>query len=133
MTQRYVKWYIVHTNGVALRDIAQPSRYATSKLDDWPQHRNISCNAEQFNVQRERLMFCKAIRRNATPNVCTLCHATLPCAISRNATLFVCTLYHSTLRYFAETTKNTNRKWNSDLLGGMTSSSVKNGAKPLIT
>ena len=35
-------------------------------------------------------MFCKAIRRNATPFVW---------AISGNAKLFVCTLYHSTLRW----------------------------------
>ena len=33
--------------------------------------------------------------------------------------------------YLAETTKNTNRKWDGDLLGGMTSSNVKIGAKPL--
>ena len=32
----------------------------------------ISCNAKQFNVELERLMFCKALRRNATPFVCTL-------------------------------------------------------------
>ena len=70
-----------------------------SKLDDLRQHRNISCNAKQFNVQLERLMFCTAIQRNATPFVCTLYHSTLRWAISRNATLFVCTLYHSTLRW----------------------------------
>ena len=50
----------------------------TSRHDDAPQHRNISSNTKQFNVQIERLMFCKAIRPNAT--------------------LFVSTLYHSTLR-----------------------------------
>ena len=33
--------------------------------------------------------------------------------------------------YVAETTKNTNRKLNSDMLGGMTSSNVETGAKPL--
>ena len=76
-----------------------PSRHATSKLDDPPQQRNISCNAKQFNVELERLMFCKAIRRYAIPFVCTLYHSTLRWAISRNATLFVCTLYHSTLRW----------------------------------
>ena len=43
-------------------------------------------------------MFCKAIRRNTTPFVCTFFHSTLRWAISRNATLFVCMLYHSTLR-----------------------------------
>ena len=32
--------------------------------------------------------------------------------------------------YLAETTKNRNRKWNSGLLGGMTSSNVKIGAEP---
>ena len=30
---------------------------SASKLDDSPQHRNVSCNAKQFNVQIERLMF----------------------------------------------------------------------------
>ena len=74
------------------------TRHATSKLDDSPQHRNISCNAKQFNVQIERLMFYKVIRHNATPFVCTLYHSTLRWAISHNATLFVCTLCHSTLR-----------------------------------
>ena len=66
------------------------SRHAISKLDNSPQHRSISCNAKQVNVQQERLMFCK--------DVCTLYHTTLRRAISRSATLFVCTLYHSTLR-----------------------------------
>ena len=35
--------------------------------------------------------------------------------------------------YLAETTRNKNRKWNSDLLEGMTSSNVKIDAKPLCT
>ena len=48
------------------------------KLDDSPHHRNISSNTKQCNVQIESLMFCKAIRHNAT--------------------LFVSTLYHSKLR-----------------------------------
>ena len=52
--------------------------------------RKISCNANQLNVQPERLMFCK--------DVCTLYHSTLRRPISRNATLFAWTLYHSTLR-----------------------------------
>ena len=69
-----------------------------SKLDDLRQHRNISCNAKQFNVQLERLMFCTAIQRNATPFVCTLYHSTLRWAISRNATLFVFALWWSTRR-----------------------------------
>ena len=77
----------------------RPSDHATRRLDDSPQHRNISCNAKQFNVQLERLMFCKASRPNATPFVCTLYHSTLRSAISRNAALFVCTLYRSTLRW----------------------------------
>ena len=75
------------------------TRHATSKLDDSPQHRNISCNAKQFNVQIERLMFYKVIRHNATPFVCTLYHSTLRWAISHISTPFVCTLYHSTLRW----------------------------------
>ena len=49
----------------------------TSKLDDSPRHRNISCNAKELNVQIERLMFCKAIPHNATPFVCRLYHSTL--------------------------------------------------------
>ena len=57
----------------------------------FPQHQNISCNATQFNVQLEYLMFCK--------DVCTLYHSTLRQAISRNATLFVCVLYHSIWRW----------------------------------
>ena len=66
------------------------SRHATSKLDDLPQHRNISSNTKQFNVQIERLMFCKAIRPNATLFVCTLYYSTLRWAISRNSTQFLC-------------------------------------------
>ena len=72
-------------------EIVFTSRPAIGKLDDSPQHQNISCNATQFNVQLERLMFCK--------DVCTLYHSTLRQAISRNATLFVCTLYHSIWRW----------------------------------
>ena len=78
-------------------DIAFTSR--TSKLDDSLQHRNILYNVKQFNVQLERLIFCKAIRRNATPFVCMLYHSTLRWTISHNAAVFVCTLYHSTLRW----------------------------------
>ena len=70
------------------------SLHAISNLHDSSQHRNISCN-----VQIERLMFCKVIRHNATPFVCTLYHSTLRLAISRNSTAFVCTLYYSTLRW----------------------------------
>ena len=44
-------------------------------------------------------MFCKVIRHDATPFVCTLYHSTLRWAISRNSTPFVCTLYHSTSRW----------------------------------
>ena len=36
----------------------------TSRHDDSPQHRNISSNTKQFNVQIECLMFCKTIRKN---------------------------------------------------------------------
>ena len=81
------------------------SSHATSKLDDSPQHRNISCYATQFNVQLERLIFCQAIRRNATPFMRTLCYSTLPWPISRNAALcvysvpFDITLSHLTQRY----------------------------------
>ena len=75
------------------------SLHATSKLDDSSQHRNISCNAKQSNVQIEHLMFCKVIRHNTTPFVCTLYHSTLRLAISRNSTPFVCTLYYLTLRW----------------------------------
>ena len=35
----------------------------------------------------------------------------------------------SSFGYLAKTTKNTNRKWNSDLLGGMTSSNVRTVVK----
>ena len=71
------------------RDVKAISPKPTSKHDDSPQHRNISCNAKEFNVQIERLMFCKAIRHNATPFLRTLCYSTLPWAIWRNATPFV--------------------------------------------
>ena len=47
----------------------QAPRFATN--------RNISCNAKQFNAQIELLMFCKAIRHNATPFICILYHSTL--------------------------------------------------------
>ena len=79
------------------RDVKAISPKPTSELDDSPQHRNISCNAKEFNVQIERLMFCKAIRHNATPFVCTLCHWTLRWAIWRNTTPFVRRLCYSTL------------------------------------
>ena len=74
--QRWLKDQL--QDSIANKGMAWPSRHATSKLDDSPQHRNISSNTKQCNVQMERLIFCKAIRPNAT--------------------LFVCTLYYSTLR-----------------------------------
>ena len=70
--QRWLKDQL--QDSIANKEMAWPS----SRHDDSPHHRNISSNSEQFNVQIERLMFCKAIRPNAT--------------------LFVSTLYHSTLR-----------------------------------
>ena len=94
----------------------RPDILAITRFSREPrQHRNISSNNKQFNVQIERLMFCKAIplfvctvydstlrwaiSRNATLFVCTLYHSTLRWAISRNATPYVCTLYHSRLRW----------------------------------
>ena len=64
-------------DSIANKRMVWPSRHTTSKLDDSPQHRNISSNTEQFNVQQEHLMFCKAIRPNTTPFVSTLYHSTL--------------------------------------------------------
>ena len=66
------------------------SRHAISKLDDSPQHQNISCNAKQFNVQPERLMFYK--------DVCTLYHSTLRCTIRHYAEPFHTTLHHLCVR-----------------------------------
>ena len=79
--QRWLKDQL--QDSIANKGMAWPSRHATT------QHRNISSNTKQFNVQIERLMFCKAIRHNATPFVRTLCYSTLPWAIWRNATPFV--------------------------------------------
>ena len=70
LIQRWLKDQL--QDSIANKGMAWPSRHATTH------HRNISSNTKQFNVQIERLMFCKAIRPNAT--------------------LFVSTLYHSTLR-----------------------------------
>ena len=87
------------------RNVKAISPKPTSELDDSPQHRNISCNAKEFNVQIERLMFCKAIRHNATPFVFTLYHSTLRWTIWRNTTvcayavLLDITLSHLTQRY----------------------------------
>ena len=78
-------------------EIAFTSRHKQARR--FATNRNISCNAKQFNAQIERLMFCKAIRHNATPFICILYHSTLRWAISLNAIPFVCTLYHSTLRW----------------------------------
>ena len=72
--------------------------HTTSKLDDSLQHRNISYNAQQFNVQLERL-YCKAIRRNTTPFVCTLHHSTLRWAISRK---LYCLYIRCTILHYAE-------------------------------
>ena len=59
-------------DSIANKGMAWLSRHATSKLDDSPQHRNISGNTKQFNVQR--LMFRKAIRNYAEPFHATLHH-----------------------------------------------------------
>ena len=95
--QQIQRWSRDHLqDSIANKGMAWPSRHATRKLDDSPQHRNISSNTKQFNVQR--LMFRKAIRPNATPFVSTLYHSTLRWAISRNATLFI----RCTFRHYAE-------------------------------
>ena len=60
----------------------------TSRHEDSPQHRNISSNTKQFNVQIERLMFCKAIRHY-------LC---LRCTILHYAEPFHATLHHLCVR-----------------------------------
>ena len=72
--------------------MAWPSRHATSKLDDSPQHRNISSNTKQFNVQIERLMFCKVIRHYAKP-----LHATLHCLYVRCTIRHYAKPFHATL------------------------------------
>ena len=78
-------------------DIAFTSR--TSKLDDSLQHRNILYNVKQFNVQLKRLIFCKAIRRKATPFDITLNHFTQRCNFCLYAVPFYITLSHFTQRY----------------------------------
>ena len=81
------------------------TRHATSKLDDSPQHRNISCNAKQFNVEIEHLMYYKVIRHYAEPFHAALHHLCVRCSIRHYAEpfhatlLFVCTLYHSILHW----------------------------------
>ena len=69
------------------------------ELDDSAQHQNTSCNAKQFNVELERLMFCKAIRRNATPFDITQgpFHATLHCLYVRCTNRHNAGPFHATL------------------------------------
>ena len=102
--QRWLKDQL--QDSIANKGMAWPSRHATSKLDDSPQHRNISCNAKQFNVQIERLMFCKVIRHNAKPFHATLHHLCVRCTIRHYAEPFHATLHclyvRCTILHYAE-------------------------------
>ena len=85
--------------------------FSSNKLDDSPQHRNISCNAKQFNFQLERLMSCKQfdVTLNHLCLRCTIRHYTEPfhamlyylfvrCAIRYYAKPFHATLYRLCVR-----------------------------------
>ena len=88
------------------------SRHAISKLDNSPQHRNISCNAKQVNVQLECLMFCRdvctlsTIRHYAEPFHAALHCLYVRCTIRHYAEPFHATLHHlcvrCTIRHYAE-------------------------------
>ena len=73
------------------------SRHAINKLVDSPQHRIISCNAKQLNVQLERLMFCKDVY--VVPCDITPSHFTQRYTVCMYAVPFYITLSHFTQRY----------------------------------
>ena len=73
------------------------SRHAINKLDDSPQHRIISCNAKQLNVQLERLMFCKDVY--VVPCDITPSHFTQRYTVCMYAVPFYIMLSHFTQRY----------------------------------
>ena len=85
----------------------RPSHHATRKLDDSPQHRNISCNVKQFNVQLELLMFWKAILhhlfvRCTTRHYAQPFHATLHCLYVRCTVVHYAEPFHETLHRLCE-------------------------------
>ena len=110
MAQRSVEWYSVHTNGVALREMAQR-------------------NVEWYSVDTNSVALGRIALQNIRRSIWTL-----NCLVLLE--IFRCCGESSSLLvawregYLAETTKSTNRKWNSDLLGGTTSSNAKTVAKP---
>ena len=73
------------------------SRHAIKKLDDSPQHRIISCNAKQLNVQLEHLMFCKDVY--VVPCDITPSHFMQRYIVCMYAVPFYTMLSHFTQRY----------------------------------
>ena len=94
--QRWLKDQL--QDSIANKGMAWPSRHATSKLDDSPQHRNISSNTKQFNVQS---VWCSTKLFDLT-----LHHLCLRCTIRHYAEPFHATLHclyvRCTIRHYAE-------------------------------
>ena len=85
------------------------------------------CSVHTNGVTLRRIAL-QNIRRSSCTLNCLALHEIFRCR-SESSSLLVAWREG----YLAETTRNKNRKWNSDLLEGMTSSNVKIDAKPLCT
>ena len=87
MAQRYVEWYSVHTNSVALREIAQ---------------RNAEWYSVQTNGVALRRIALQNIRRSISTLNCLVLHEIFRCC-GESSSLLVA----SREGYLAEATKNT--------------------------
>ena len=134
MTQRNVEWYSAHTNSVALREMAQrnvewysvdTNGVALGRIALWNIRRSIwtlNCLVllEIFRCCGESSSLLVAWREgHAIPLL-----AMLYCSGSLNHLCICWSIWHPCIvggdgrqGYLAETTKNTNCKWNSYLLG----------------
>ena len=130
MAQRNVEWYSVHTDGVTLREMAQRNVEWYGVHTNGVELREMAQrNVEWYSVHTNGEALCRItlqnIRRSIWTLYCLAIHEIFRCC-GESSSLFVAWREG----YLAETTKNINRQWNSDLLGGMRSSNVKTVAKP---
>ena len=112
IAQRNVEWYSVRLNSIALREMAQR-------------------NVEWYSVYTNGVALCRIALQNIRRSIWTLnslaLHEIFRCCGESLCLLVGFGEIAFTSRHHL---KNADRKWNSDLLGGMTSSNMKTVAKP---
>ena len=117
MAQCNVEWYSVHTNSVALREMAQRNvEWYSVHTNGVELHEMAQRNVEWYSVHTNGAASCRITLQNIRRSIWTLNFLAL-CEIFRCCGESSSLLVAWNEGYLAETTKNTNRKWNSDLLG----------------